>query len=218
MNKKELRRMTSSQYVYQLVRDKIITGEYEMDRKITEHAISQELGVSPTPVREAIKQLIADGYLESKPYKGTRVRQYSVDDIIEAYRVYLAIQPLLIEGIMSKEDDDGVDRMLALLEDALEPSSEEHLFIRVRPFYKSLRVFADSAIINRCLSSLSAIVNLESSMKLTSTMNTERHETLYREIHNAMSRKDLEEVKRLLSTIGAETINELNDMKKELYQ
>lgn len=214
MKKQELKRMTSSQYVYQLLKDKIITGEYEMDKKITEHAISREFGVSPTPVREAIKQLIADGFLESKPYKGTRVRQYSLDDIIEAYRVYLALQPLLIETVMSKEDAEGIDLLLARLDDALDQSSTEHLFSRTRPFYKELRNITNSDIIDRCLSSLTAMVNLESSMMWTNTMDAAEHESLYRELHKAMTLKNIEEVKRLLGTIGTKAIKELNDIRE----
>jgi DNA-binding GntR family transcriptional regulator len=71
---------------YEYIHGMIVSGEL-VDGAISELAIAQELGISRTPIREAIGQLLAEGLLEQTPNRGTTVVQLKRQDIIDLYEL-----------------------------------------------------------------------------------------------------------------------------------
>jgi DNA-binding GntR family transcriptional regulator len=69
----------------ELIREAIIDGRLAPGERLKEEKIAQELGISRTPVREALLVLQAEGLVEAPPNRGARVREYAVDDLEEAY-------------------------------------------------------------------------------------------------------------------------------------
>jgi DNA-binding GntR family transcriptional regulator len=65
--------------------DAILSGSFRPGEKIVETRISKELQVSQGAVREAIRDLIAQGFLETEPYKGTRVREFTPGELGDYY-------------------------------------------------------------------------------------------------------------------------------------
>ncbi|NLP63481.1 GntR family transcriptional regulator [Paraburkholderia sacchari] len=66
---------------YAHVRDQILRGSFRSGEFIEEGPISDEIGVSRTPVREALHRLYADGFVELLPRRGARVRGVTVDEL-----------------------------------------------------------------------------------------------------------------------------------------
>lgn len=92
------------EFSYDEIKKKIQSGVYAPDSKIVIQKISDELGVSRTPVIAAINRLLAEGYVDSSPEKGTFVKGFSTRDIrntlelrimIELYAVKPAIQNIV---------------------------------------------------------------------------------------------------------------------------
>jgi len=77
---------------YQLIHQKIASGELAAGGLISELAISKELASSRTPVREAAGQLLAEGLLELSPGGGLVVTQLSRQDIIDLYELREALE------------------------------------------------------------------------------------------------------------------------------
>lgn len=77
--------------VYEHVSSLIDSGSLNEGDKIVEREIQDALGVSRTPVREALIQLVGDGYLESTPHRGFRVRGF---DEKSAREVFQMVGPL----------------------------------------------------------------------------------------------------------------------------
>jgi DNA-binding GntR family transcriptional regulator len=71
----------------ELIRAAIIDGRLAPGQRLKEEEIAQELGISRTPVREALLVLQAEGLVEAPPNRGARVREYAVGDLEEAYRL-----------------------------------------------------------------------------------------------------------------------------------
>ena len=67
------------------LRAAIQTGHLKPGEWLRQERLAQELGVSQMPVREALKELIAEGLVEHLPYRGVRVVEFSPDDVEEAY-------------------------------------------------------------------------------------------------------------------------------------
>lgn len=73
--------------VYGALRDMIGSGALEPGTWLREEALSEGLGVSRTPLREALRALASDGLVESVPRRGMRVTTWTADDIDELYRL-----------------------------------------------------------------------------------------------------------------------------------
>jgi len=80
--------------VYQRLKESVIRGDFSPGSKLVETQISKELGVSRTPLREAISRLGQEGLLEVFPRRGTFVRRQSVNEILEGLEIREALEGL----------------------------------------------------------------------------------------------------------------------------
>lgn len=78
---------TRSQSVADHLRNAILEGELAPGTRLEEMPLAERLEVSRTPVRAALATLMAEGLLTYKPKRGFEVRQFSIDEIIDVYRV-----------------------------------------------------------------------------------------------------------------------------------
>jgi DNA-binding GntR family transcriptional regulator len=91
-NKKSLTNL-----IFEKVRDDILNDVYTLGDKLVESKLADELGVSRTPVREALKQLELDGLVESIPNRGVIVKGLSDQDIYDIYSVRISIESIAAE-------------------------------------------------------------------------------------------------------------------------
>ncbi len=71
---------------------RILNGEYQPGDRLVEMQIAQEFGISQAPVRESLRELEALGFVESEPYRGTRVRAVTKAELTEIYPVRAALE------------------------------------------------------------------------------------------------------------------------------
>lgn len=91
--------------VYRRVVRLMTDGELEPGQTITEAGLSKTLGVSRTPVREALLQLEAEGVLQSTPARGFTVRELSTQEATELYPILSALEALAIRTTVPDEID-----------------------------------------------------------------------------------------------------------------
>ena len=73
--------------IYEKIKEDIITGVYSQGEVLNERQLSETLGVSRTPIREALQLLSFDGWVVKEPYKGTVVRTFDIDYVMNAQRL-----------------------------------------------------------------------------------------------------------------------------------
>jgi len=78
--------------VYKYLSDKIIAGKYAPGDWLRQEDISTQLGVSQTPVREALDRLVASGLAERVPYRGVRVAMLEAKEILDAFMLRLVLE------------------------------------------------------------------------------------------------------------------------------
>jgi DNA-binding GntR family transcriptional regulator len=78
--------------VFELLHRRIVSGEYPLGEWLRQEEIANELDVSPTPVREALDQLVAEGLAERIPYRGVRVPELTEEEIADAYVLRLLLE------------------------------------------------------------------------------------------------------------------------------
>lgn len=88
--------------IYDIVKEDIINQTYKNNTVLNEKKISQALNVSKTPVREALKALEAEGWVEYVPYKGILVKQMSLDDLKDVFRVRKCLEIMAVESAVKK--------------------------------------------------------------------------------------------------------------------
>jgi DNA-binding GntR family transcriptional regulator len=71
--------------VFEYLHRRIVAGNYSPGEWLRQEELSTLLGVSQTPVREALDRLVSVGLAERVPYRGVRVPELSQDEILEAY-------------------------------------------------------------------------------------------------------------------------------------
>ncbi len=79
--------MSLKEHVYNYIAEKINDGSLKPEEKINEQLICEELKISRTPVREALIQLAAEGYLENQPRRGFIVRTIDETKAKDLYRI-----------------------------------------------------------------------------------------------------------------------------------
>jgi len=80
--------------VFETLREAIIQGRLEPGERLMEIQLAEEMGVSRTPVREAIRKLELEGFVVMVPRKGAYVAGVSVKDIVDVFEVRAALEGL----------------------------------------------------------------------------------------------------------------------------
>lgn len=77
---------------YRHIQHKILSGELTAGDVISEQALANDIGISRTPIREAIGQLTAEGFLEQVAGRGTVVKRLTRADVVELYELREALE------------------------------------------------------------------------------------------------------------------------------
>lgn len=105
--KKENKSLTS--LIFDKIREDILNDKYHAGDKIVEAKLADELGVSRTPVREALKQLELDGLVDNIPNRGVVVKGISNQDIHDIYTIRVAIEGIAARWAVERMDEQVVD-------------------------------------------------------------------------------------------------------------
>ncbi|HYI24513.1 MAG TPA: GntR family transcriptional regulator [Thermomicrobiales bacterium] len=89
-------RKTLSQEVAGIIKERIRSGEFEQGERIVESRLAREVGLSLTPVREAVRELVGEGILTVMPNRGPSVRILEPDDAFELYTLRAQLEGLAI--------------------------------------------------------------------------------------------------------------------------
>ncbi len=102
-----LRKRSLTDEVYEYLSGKIIAGKYTSGDWLRQEDISTLLGVSQTPVREALDRLVATGLAERVPYRGARVPILEPKEIVDSFFLRLVLESIgarLAAGIILEQD------------------------------------------------------------------------------------------------------------------
>lgn len=106
-----LKRENLRDSVKRAIRSAIISGEMEPGQVYSAPTLGETFGVSPTPVREAMLDLVREGLVISLPNKGFRVTEVSESDLDDVAQLRLLIEPPMIRQVVGAIDPDGIARL-----------------------------------------------------------------------------------------------------------
>ena len=102
--------------VFSEIEQAILSGIYSAGDQLVESKISLELGVSRTPVREALKQLELEGLVTTIPNKGTFVVGVSTEDILDIYTIRVAVEGISSQMAAERVTDGEIKELENLVE------------------------------------------------------------------------------------------------------
>lgn len=105
-----------SSNLYAEIQADILSGKIPNHQKLTEQAICKKYGVSRTPVREAFRQLEADGLIENIPNRGAFVTALSKRDISDLFDLRSLFEIQAIEWAIKRMTSDDIDSLRETLE------------------------------------------------------------------------------------------------------
>ena len=88
------------QQIYDILKEDILNRHFIEEEVLNERKISEELNVSRTPVREALKALEAEGMVQYVPYKGVVIKKMGEKDLKNIFQIRTALELLTIELAM----------------------------------------------------------------------------------------------------------------------
>lgn len=106
----------TSDSAYQRLREAIVRGELAPRTQIPEVALAEQLGVSRTPLREAVNRLENDGLVERASNRRLYVTPVSADEARQLYSVRMALEDLALAEAAARMTDEVLDELGSRLE------------------------------------------------------------------------------------------------------
>lgn len=167
------------------LRELIIEGELPAGTRLNERALCERLGVSRTPLREALRSLSAEGLVQIQPNRGAQVVALSEEDIRESFEVMSGLEALSGELACRHITDEEVAEIKALTFEMLACHARKDL----PAYYRLNRMIhqrINQAAHNRLLSQVYATLNLRiQNLRFRSNFNQDKWEKAAQE-HVAM--------------------------------
>jgi DNA-binding GntR family transcriptional regulator len=130
-----LRVVSVPERVYDILRDRILAGELEGGTRLHQENLSTQLGVSRTPIREAITRLAAEGLVELLPNRGARVAEVSIADIRAAYEARLGIEPFAARLAAERRPAAALKTMRAAIAEQQRARSPRTTYNAIRKYH-----------------------------------------------------------------------------------
>ena len=123
--------------VSETLRQAIQDGVLKPGERLMEIPLAEELGVSRTPIREAIRKLELEGFVVMVPRRGTYVANISLKDITQVFEIRSALEELAAERI-TEEEIETLERMLVEIGDHMENKNMESVVAADVEFHEVL--------------------------------------------------------------------------------
>ena len=196
-----LRRQTLTSMTADAIRERILRGHYPEGKPLRQDAIGVELGVSRIPVREALRQLEAEGLVTFNPHRGAVVSTLSLKQISELFELRAEIEgDLILRAVphMTAEDHARAGEILDAYEVALHRGQVPVWGALNWQFHSTLYAPADRAFTMSIVSRLHQHSDRYLRMQLALTHGETRARHEHRAIAAAARKGDAAKASRLL--------------------
>lgn len=192
--------------VFQNIKDNILNGVYQENDELRENTIAKELGVSRTPVREALRQLELEGLVRIIPNKGAFVTGITGQDVKDIYIVRSLLEGLCARWAtenITEEQIDALEEIILLSEFHLNRGKKEQTQQVTEldgKFHQILYEASNSRILKHVLSDFHKYVKMA---RKASVANQDR------------AAKSIEEHKKILQAIKNKDANQAEAFANE---
>ncbi|HEY5350089.1 MAG TPA: GntR family transcriptional regulator [Candidatus Lustribacter sp.] len=191
-------RRSLSEQIAIWLRDAIRSGELEDGSELNQIALADQFGVSRVPVREAMRQLQAEGWIDAKRHQRAVVRGISRERILEILELRALIETFLIEKTIVTITDAEVKRLTGLCDEMDATADHRHWLELNQTFHSALYASANSVTATKLLEQLSAQVERYVRSHGEHIRREGEADAEHRAILAAVRRRDVAESQRLV--------------------
>jgi len=130
--------------------DNILKGKYKSGDRIVEMKIANDLNMSQAPIREAICSLKSTGFIETVPYKGSRIKKFTSEDIQQIYSVRLIMERYAIEWAVENIKEDELAQLNLIVKE-MHKAVEEEDYLRQLELDRDFHTYLIKITNNRVL-------------------------------------------------------------------
>ena len=138
--------------IFEVLHAKIVGGEVLPGEWLRQEDLATQLGVSMTPVREALDLLVSVGLAERVPYRGVRVPEPTGEEIAEAYAMRLLLEAAGARGAAAERQQVQVDELngiLAQMKELVTLEDMSRLRQLSREFHRNIISIGGNAMLNK---------------------------------------------------------------------
>ena len=188
--------------VYNEVREALLCGQFKKGEWLTEHMLTQKLGVSRTPVRSALQRLAEDGLVSLTPNRGAVVIGIAKEDIVDIYRIRMRLEGLASAMAAEKITDEAKQKLsenVALFEFYVQRQDTEHIEELDTAFHSMIYEASGSRTLERILTDLHSNTKAYRSQSLCVPGRLARTLEEHKEILGAILTGNAEKAEKLTS-------------------
>jgi DNA-binding GntR family transcriptional regulator len=139
------------------LREAILNGYFEPGEKLDQDKIAEELKVSRTPIREALKVLASNGFVEIQSFRGAFIPVINLQDILDVYEIRWIIEPEIVRQSTPNIPNEILDNCEHMLNQAIqcELSNKERLLYEAdERFHAAIFSYCDNHVFTEILEKL----------------------------------------------------------------
>ncbi|KAB2811716.1 GntR family transcriptional regulator [Pimelobacter simplex] len=169
-----LERANTSQAVADVVVQRIISGELAAGDRIDLDALGKSLGVSRSPIREALIQLERDGLVEMPYHRGAFIAEIGVADVREGFTLYALLSALPARTVVSRRDPEVWAELTEAAEAALAAGSVDEFEKQAQRFRRVIARAAGGPHLRSLLRTFNGLVRVASRLSMEDDLEQER--------------------------------------------
>ncbi|MDY5845335.1 MAG: GntR family transcriptional regulator [Bariatricus sp.] len=189
--------------VFEEIREDILKGKYKENEELREATLGKEMGVSRTPVREALRQLELEGLVHIIPNKGAYVTGITEKDVHDIYMTRSLLEGLCARWAaehITREQIEELEEILLLAEYHIERDNTEQLSELDNKFHEVLYEACESRILSHILSDFHKYVQIARTKSVKKENRARKSLEEHREILEALRAGDPERAEKLANT------------------
>jgi len=103
--------VTSTDLAYEHLKQLILTGQLGPGEELREVGLTESTGYGRSPVREALRRLVQEGFVEVRPRQGYRVAVVTLADVRDLFEMRLLLEPAAVEFAALRASDEDLDAL-----------------------------------------------------------------------------------------------------------
>lgn len=192
-------RVSLAEQVYQNLVDSIVNGDLPAGTELKEQHLAKQMGVSATPVREALRRLTSDGMIEMIPYHGAVVRTLNHKEIQEAYACREALEHLAVSEAIANLTDKDIDYLYALIETFKNASGISEISEASQRFDDYIYSLSGNETLSKLLGMLKGVIGRDRKFSSSSINRKSEIVEEHKKIVDAMKAKDIAKAQAAIS-------------------
>jgi DNA-binding GntR family transcriptional regulator len=217
--------LTKSAYAYEELRRRILTGEIPPGSVFSQTMLAQEIGVSTTPLREALRRLAAEGMVQLDSHRDARVTPLTAEEARNLYVIRENLDPLAAELAATSRTPSDISKIEAALKrlTPLSNSTDLDALTAHREFHRSIYLSSHNPLLIGILEGLWDKADQYRQIGLQSQKNSKKDQTRVQEEHvqiaDAVIAGQAEQAREamhrhVLGSLGRRAIDLLGTMEK----